>query len=87
MASVLTQQIKLSPHTPTPESPTKVSFGEDRLSTHMSAAPAFGGQSMGTDACGTPSVITLGKNQAVNQRKGFPDLPGWWVFLFFSDYA
>lgn len=50
----------------------------------MSVAPAFGGQSMGTDACGTPSVITLGKNQVVNQRERIPRparMVGFFVFF------
>lgn len=47
-----------------------VSFGKGQaLSTNVGSAPASGRQSAGTDARGAPSVITLGKNQVVNQRE------------------
>lgn len=45
-----------------PESPTRCLLEKAGLSTNVGSAPVFGGQSAGTDARGTPSVITLGKN-------------------------
>lgn len=40
-----------------------------RLSTNVGLLLPLAGQSAGTDAHGAPSVITLGKNQVVNQRE------------------
>lgn len=45
------------------------------------------GPSVATDARGMPSVITLGKNQVVNQREGIPGPARMVGFLFFLDYA
>ena len=75
-----------TPHTPHPRAQQGV-FWRRPGSQPMSVAPAFGGQSMGTDACGTPSVITLGKNQAVNQRERIPRPARMVGFFGFLDYA
>lgn len=39
------------------------------LPPHVGPARVFGGRNTGTDARGMPTVITLGKNQVVNQRE------------------
>lgn len=51
------------------KSRTRCLLEKARLSTHVGSVPACGGHSTGTDACGMLSVITLGKNQVVNQRE------------------
>lgn len=73
------------PHTncKAPQEPNKVSFGEGQALNPHETCSCPGGQSAGTDACGTLSVITFGKNQVVNQRERISRPARMVGFLFF----